>query len=111
MVNGRLVCLFVCFVLLDLQISNTIWDNLKNEVLLYDFKSSFFDIFVSSAPQHMLELALTPIGHISSAAVGATSSVSARKSLGVTVAICFGLWLYGASSGLWMHGVQYSHVF
>lgn len=31
------------------QISNTIWENLENEVIRYNFKSSFFDIFVSGA--------------------------------------------------------------
>ncbi|CAL8314259.1 unnamed protein product [Arctogadus glacialis] len=50
----RTFCLFVTFDLLfisllwiiELNISNTIWDNLKNEVLLYSFCSSFFDIFL-----------------------------------------------------------------
>ncbi|CAL8284911.1 unnamed protein product [Boreogadus saida] len=52
----RTFCLFVTFDLLfisllwiielNLQVSNTIWDNLKKEVLFYSFYSSFFDIFL-----------------------------------------------------------------
>ncbi|XP_059896351.1 stAR-related lipid transfer protein 3 [Gadus macrocephalus] len=50
----RTFCLFVTFDLLfisllwiiELNMSNTIWDNLKNEVLRYSFYSSFFDIFL-----------------------------------------------------------------
>ena len=61
--------LSVCFESLNLQMSDTIWDNLKTEVLLYSFYASFFDIFVSSAPQHTPELAPAPVGRISSLAV------------------------------------------
>uniref|UniRef100_A0A667YJ08 StAR related lipid transfer domain containing 3 n=1 Tax=Myripristis murdjan TaxID=586833 RepID=A0A667YJ08_9TELE len=50
----RTFCLFVTFDLLfisllwiiELNISNTIWENLENEVIRYNFKSSFFDIFL-----------------------------------------------------------------
>lgn len=50
----RTFCLFVTFDLLfisllwiiELNISDVIWDNLKNEVINYKFKSSFFDIFL-----------------------------------------------------------------
>ncbi|XP_056436281.1 stAR-related lipid transfer protein 3 [Gadus chalcogrammus] len=50
----RTFCLFVTFDLLfisllwiiELNMSHTIWDNLKTEVLLYSFYSSFFDIFL-----------------------------------------------------------------
>ncbi|CAL8265117.1 unnamed protein product, partial [Gadus morhua 'NCC'] len=50
----RTFCLFVTFDLLfisllwiiELNMSNTIWDNLKTEVLLYSFYASFFDIFL-----------------------------------------------------------------
>uniref|UniRef100_A0A8C9ZXI1 StAR-related lipid transfer protein 3 n=1 Tax=Sander lucioperca TaxID=283035 RepID=A0A8C9ZXI1_SANLU len=50
----RTFCLFVTFDLLfisllwiiELNISSSIWDRLKNEVVLYDYRSSFFDIFL-----------------------------------------------------------------
>ncbi|XP_056263945.1 stAR-related lipid transfer protein 3 [Pseudoliparis swirei] len=50
----RTFCLFVTFDLLfisllwiiELNISSSIWDSLKNEVVLYNYKSSFFDIFL-----------------------------------------------------------------
>ncbi|XP_068434055.1 stAR-related lipid transfer protein 3 [Clinocottus analis] len=50
----RTFCLFVTFDLLfisllwiiELNISSSIWDSLKNEVVHYDYKSSFFDIFL-----------------------------------------------------------------
>uniref|UniRef100_A0A672Z7I8 StAR-related lipid transfer protein 3 n=1 Tax=Sphaeramia orbicularis TaxID=375764 RepID=A0A672Z7I8_9TELE len=50
----RTFCLFVTFDLLfisllwiiELNISNTIWENLEKEVVLYNFKSSFFDILL-----------------------------------------------------------------
>ncbi|CAL8302729.1 unnamed protein product [Merluccius merluccius] len=50
----RTFCLFVTFDLLfisllwiiELNISNTIWDNLEQEVFHYNFQSSFFDIFL-----------------------------------------------------------------
>ncbi|XP_053708334.1 stAR-related lipid transfer protein 3 [Synchiropus splendidus] len=50
----RTFCLFVTFDLLfisllwiiELNISSTIWDNLANEVIHYNFQSSFFDIFL-----------------------------------------------------------------
>ncbi|XP_075941669.1 stAR-related lipid transfer protein 3 isoform X1 [Anarhichas minor] len=51
----RTFCLFVTFDLLFIsllwiielnQISSTIWDGLKKEVVHYDYRSSFFDIFL-----------------------------------------------------------------
>ncbi|XP_039980080.1 stAR-related lipid transfer protein 3 [Xiphias gladius] len=50
----RTFCLFVTFDLLfisllwiiELNISSTVWDSLGNEVVHYNFKSSFFDIFL-----------------------------------------------------------------
>ncbi|KAJ8414318.1 hypothetical protein AAFF_G00051880 [Aldrovandia affinis] len=50
----RTFCLFVTFDLLfisllwiiELNISNSIWENLEREVVQYNFKSSFFDIFL-----------------------------------------------------------------
>uniref|UniRef100_A0A8C2Z1X4 StAR-related lipid transfer protein 3 n=1 Tax=Cyclopterus lumpus TaxID=8103 RepID=A0A8C2Z1X4_CYCLU len=50
----RTFCLFVTFDLLfisllwiiELNISTSIWDSLKNEVVLYNYRSSFFDIFL-----------------------------------------------------------------
>ncbi|XP_046894807.1 stAR-related lipid transfer protein 3 [Hypomesus transpacificus] len=50
----RTFCLFVTFDLLfisllwiiELNILSTIWENLKEEVINYNFKSSFFDIFL-----------------------------------------------------------------
>ncbi|TDH03180.1 hypothetical protein EPR50_G00160370 [Perca flavescens] len=50
----RTFCLFVTFDLLfisllwiiELNISSSIWDSLNNEVVLYDYRSSFFDIFL-----------------------------------------------------------------
>ncbi|XP_034046784.1 stAR-related lipid transfer protein 3 isoform X1 [Thalassophryne amazonica] len=50
----RTFCLFVTFDLLfvsllwmiELNISNSIWDNLENEVIHYKFTSSFFDIVI-----------------------------------------------------------------
>ncbi|XP_036409051.1 stAR-related lipid transfer protein 3-like [Megalops cyprinoides] len=50
----RTFCLFVTFDLLfisllwiiELNTTNTIWQNLKTEVVHYNFKSSFFDIFL-----------------------------------------------------------------
>uniref|UniRef100_A0AAQ6AQZ0 START domain-containing protein 3 n=1 Tax=Amphiprion ocellaris TaxID=80972 RepID=A0AAQ6AQZ0_AMPOC len=50
----RTFCLFVTFDLLfisllwiiELNISSTIWDSLENEVVHYNFRSSFFDIFL-----------------------------------------------------------------
>ncbi|XP_034046785.1 stAR-related lipid transfer protein 3 isoform X2 [Thalassophryne amazonica] len=52
----RTFCLFVTFDLLfvsllwmiELNISNSIWDNLENEVIHYKFTSSFFDIVLLS---------------------------------------------------------------
>uniref|UniRef100_A0A672Z4M1 StAR-related lipid transfer protein 3 n=1 Tax=Sphaeramia orbicularis TaxID=375764 RepID=A0A672Z4M1_9TELE len=56
----RTFCLFVTFDLLfisllwiiELNISNTIWENLEKEVVLYNFKSSFFDILKKSPLLH-----------------------------------------------------------
>uniref|UniRef100_A0A4W6F951 StAR-related lipid transfer protein 3 n=1 Tax=Lates calcarifer TaxID=8187 RepID=A0A4W6F951_LATCA len=53
----RTFCLFVTFDLLfisllwiiELNISSTIWDSLENEVVRYNYKSSFFDIFLLAA--------------------------------------------------------------
>ncbi|XP_062389014.1 stAR-related lipid transfer protein 3 [Sardina pilchardus] len=50
----RTFCLFVTFDLLfisllwiiELNINKNIWDSLQNEVIQYNFKSSFFDIFL-----------------------------------------------------------------
>ncbi|XP_029293469.1 stAR-related lipid transfer protein 3 isoform X2 [Cottoperca gobio] len=50
----RTFCLFVTFDLLfisllwiiELNISSSIWESLKKEVVLYDYRSSFFDIFL-----------------------------------------------------------------
>ncbi|KAG5280108.1 hypothetical protein AALO_G00085050 [Alosa alosa] len=50
----RTFCLFVTFDLLfisllwiiELNIAKNIWDSLQNEVIQYNFKSSFFDIFL-----------------------------------------------------------------
>uniref|UniRef100_G3P2H1 StAR-related lipid transfer protein 3 n=1 Tax=Gasterosteus aculeatus aculeatus TaxID=481459 RepID=G3P2H1_GASAC len=50
----RTFCLFVTFDLLfisllwiiELNLSISLWDSLKTEVVLYDYKSSFFDIFL-----------------------------------------------------------------
>ncbi|XP_056597964.1 stAR-related lipid transfer protein 3 isoform X1 [Triplophysa dalaica] len=50
----RTFCLFVTFDLIfiamlwiiELNINKSIWTSLENEVVLYNFKSSFFDIFV-----------------------------------------------------------------
>lgn len=39
-----------------LQLSISLWDSLKTEVVLYDYKSSFFDIFVSGTTRLFLYL-------------------------------------------------------
>ncbi|XP_077051135.1 stAR-related lipid transfer protein 3 isoform X2 [Siphateles boraxobius] len=52
----RTFCLFVTFDLLfitlvwiiELNINKSIWTNLENEVVHYNFKSSFFDIFITT---------------------------------------------------------------
>lgn len=53
----RTFCLFVTFDLLfisllwiiELNIASTIWDSLENEVVHYNYRSSFFDIFLLAA--------------------------------------------------------------
>ncbi|XP_061702373.1 stAR-related lipid transfer protein 3 isoform X2 [Syngnathoides biaculeatus] len=68
----RTFCLFVTFDLLfisllwiiELNLSSTIWDSLEKEVIDYNFRSSFFDIFVGYAAfrlRHWWVIAVTTL--------------------------------------------------